>query len=155
MTVLLYDRGVIRAASLHVLTLIVALVALGACGSDDPQAVNVANTGSTRTVVCGKATCRGDDYCCGSDGWADATCAPSCETKNPIFCDEASDCQTGSQCCFILKDGASIVSSFCATTCARQEDRGQLCTTKTADCENGTCTPMAIAPSGLSQCIAK
>lgn len=150
---MLYDRGVTRAASLLPVALIHLLV-LGACGDDEPEAVNVANTGSTRTVVCGKATCRGDDFCCGSDGWGDATCAPSCETKNPIFCDEASDCQPGSQCCFILKDGNSVVSSFCATTCTKLEDRGQLCNTKTADC-NGTCEAMDISPPGLSQCVSK
>lgn len=152
---MLYDHGVIRAASLLVPLALISLLVLGACGDDDPQAVNVASAGSTRTVVCGKATCRGDDFCCGSDGWADATCAPSCETgKNPIFCDEASDCQQGSQCCFILKNGNSIVESFCATTCAKTTDRGQLCSATTKDCD-GTCTPIDISPSGLSQCVSK
>ncbi|MBX3230577.1 MAG: hypothetical protein KIT84_00055 [Labilithrix sp.] len=131
----------------------VGVLVLGACGDDEPEEVDVGTGGTTRTVACNGKTCRADEYCCGSDGWADATCAPSCEDKNPIFCDDASDCQPGSDCCFILKDGNSIVSSQCATTCPIQSDRGQLCNTQTGDCLDGTCTPMPIAPSGLSQCV--
>lgn len=132
---------------------IVLVLVLGACSSDDPETTPLASDGSTRAVTCNGKTCRGDEYCCGSTGWGDAACAPSCGDKHPMYCDDASDCPEGSQCCFVLEGGNSIVRSECATVCPFQEDRGQLCNATTGDCKNGTCTAMGIAPSGLSQCV--
>ena len=134
------------------LTIFVALVACSS--SSDPQAANLVDGGSTRTLPCGGKTCRNDEYCCGSTGWADATCSSSCGDKHAIYCHDGSDCPEGNVCCFSLEGGNSIVDSQCANTCAFLEDRGQLCTEKTGDCKNGKCTALnGVAPAGYSQCI--
>lgn len=142
--------SVLRFSSSVALSLFVALVA---CSSDDPENTALASDGSTRTVTCNGKVCRGDDYCCGSTDWGDAACAPSCGEKHPMYCDEASDCGPGEQCCFVLENSNSVVESRCATVCPIQEDRGQLCSDAAKDCEDGVCTAMPVAPTGLSQCV--
>lgn len=73
-----------------------------------------------------------------------------------MACDEASDCNAGEQCCFTLKDGSSIVSSYCATVCQIADTAGRLCKIATGDCPDGTCTDIgSVAPGGLSQCVLK
>lgn len=133
---------------------VAAFVVLAACKKDDDTGTSDSTTeNSTRSVVCGKGKCTNDDYCCGGDGWGDPQCSVVCEapTQHAMYCDDATDCPTGSVCCYVSSTGG-VISSTCDTSCAFAADRGQLCKTGSTECGAKGCKGLSVQPGGLFSC---
>lgn len=137
------------------LLFVAGFVVITACKKSDDTATNDSTDENTnRSVKCNQNTCKNDDYCCGSDGFGDANCSVVCDNQHALYCDDATDCPTGTVCCYVSANG-SITSSSCQTQCAGSTDRGQLCSLTGPATECGTgkaCRGLAIAPSGLNSC---
>ena len=136
-----------------VIAVVAGLVVLTACKKDDDTSTSDSVDGtSNRSVVCGKASCTNDDFCCGSPGFGDANCSVVCTSpQGSMYCDDATDCATGQVCCY-FSTSAGISGSSCLTTCPTSDGHGQLCKSGSTECPGTTCKGLGIAPAGLSSC---
>lgn len=140
----------IRSAS--IVLVVTGFIILTACKkSDDSATVDTTDEGTNRSVKCGTGACKNDDYCCGTDGWADANCSVICENEHTLFCDDATDCPAGNVCCYISTNG-NVTSSTCLDTRPFESDRGQLCKAGSTECAGKACNGLALLPAGLTSC---